>query len=228
MIGVLDSGRGGDNTTFEIRKLFPMLDILLLKDIKNAPYGTKSKEELIKITEKNINALAEAGAAKIIIGCCTASTVWDSLSENARSHSIPIIEPTAALAKSLSRKNKIALIATKRTVNDGAFSRAVGDNLTFALALQGLVTLAEAGACDGKITREEGRFLDYCLSPLENSGADTLILGCTHFPQLEKEILKRAKKYGIKKTASSTFAAALELSAYPEAFACERGLTVNI
>ncbi len=228
MIGILDSGIGGENTAANVRELYPALDVLLLKDTKNAPYGTKSQEELINITNANIDLLLRHGARRVLIGCCTASTVWDKLSERQRSVSIPIIEPTAMLAQSLTKSGKIALIATERTVKDGAFARALGNSLSLSLPIQSLVTLTESGARDGALSKKEARFLDDVLAPLEYSGADTLILGCTHFPALENEILKRVKKYGIENTVSSAFAAAYELGHYPEARATERGLTINI
>ena len=228
MIGILDSGVGGEIVAEKVRELFPSLDILLLKDTKNAPYGTKSEGELITITEKNIELILRHGAAKVLIGCCTASCVWDKLSSDARAVSIPIIEPTARLAKKTSKSGKIALIATESTVRGGAFSRVLGDSLSLSLPLQSLVKLTESGARDGALTRGEGRFLDELLAPLSRADADTLILGCTHFPSLENEILKRVKKYGIQNTVSSALAAALELGSYPESNTPERGLTVNI
>ena len=228
MIGILDSGIGGENVAKEVRRLYPMLDILLLKDTKNAPYGTKSREELIEITERNAKVLLDHGAHRVLIGCCTASCVWDSLSDKARKVTIPIIEPTAKLARQYSKTGKIALIATERTVKEGAFARALGKNLTFALPLQSLVALVEEGARDGALSREGASFLDGILEPLAVSGADTLILGCTHFSSLEYEILKRVKKYGIENTVSPTLAAAKVLGNSPVAKLQQRGLTINI
>lgn len=228
MIGILDSGIGGENVAKEVRKLFLSLDILLLKDVKNAPYGTKSESELVTITEKNIESLLRHGAKRVLIGCCTASCIWNMLSPDARTASIPIIEPTARLAKKTSKSGKIALIATERTVSCGAFSKELGDAISLSLPMQSLVKLTEAGACDGALTHSEERFLDELLTPLSRAGADTLILGCTHFPSLENEILKRIRKYGIKHTASSALAAARELENYPESKDIERGLTVSL
>ena len=228
MIGIIDSGIGGENTAKTVRRLYPALDILLLKDTKNAPYGTKSQNELVHITERNVELLLKNGASRILIGCCTASTVYHKLSDSAKKVSIPIIEPTANLARVLTKSGKLALIATERTVKDGAFSRLLGNSLSLSMPCQSLVSLVEDGAHDGRLSQKEARFLDDLLSPLEHSEADTLILGCTHFPSLENEILKRVKKYGIEKTASSALAAALELKHYKDAKAYERGLTINI
>ena len=228
MIGVLDSGMGALATAKEIRRIYPKLDLLLFKDTKNAPYGTKSTEQLIRIVEDGARHLLALGADKIILGCCTASTVWEMLPTEIKENTIPIIEPTASLAQDLTKNGKIALIATKGTVERGTFKTYLGESLILELPLQELVQAVEDGARDGHLTKPLGTLLDEALKPLCTSGADTLILGCTHFPRLQGEIMKRVKKYGIKNAASSALAAALELRRYEDCSFCERGITVSI
>ena len=76
MIGVFDSGNGGLITVEKIRELSADADICFLADRENAPYGTKSKNEIISLSKRNIKRLRDAGADKILIACCTASAVY--------------------------------------------------------------------------------------------------------------------------------------------------------
>ena len=85
MIGVFDSGVGGYCAFRELRRLLPREDMVYLADRKNAPYGTKSEDEIIAFTKANIKRLREIGARKILIACCTASSVYNSLDEEVSS-----------------------------------------------------------------------------------------------------------------------------------------------
>ncbi len=185
MIGVFDSGSGGLYTVAEFKKLMPNADICFHLDRKNAPYGTKDKETLIPLIKRNIDILMGAGASFILIACCTASTLWDFLPKEYKEISLPIIMPTAKRAVALTENGNIAVIATEYTVKSQAFSKAikmVNKEINISeFAAQELVYLAEHRIYDKeKIKR--------ILEPLKKSNADTLILGCTHFPILEKQI----------------------------------------
>ena len=81
MIGVFDSGVGGLCAYEQLKELLPNEKIFYLKDTENAPYGTKTKSEVLTFTKKNIRTLCELGAERILIACCTASGLWSELSE---------------------------------------------------------------------------------------------------------------------------------------------------
>ena len=192
MIGVFDSGMGGLNAISEIRKLSPNLDICFFADRKNAPYGTKSRSELIELVKADISILKNFGADKILMACCTASTVYRFLPEEIKIIAKPIIEPAAKEAARVTKNNKIGVIATEATVASHAFSCSL-KNYTksaeiYELATQKMVSLIESGVTDSTVTSAERKILYRILSPLYEKDIDTLILGCTHFPHLEKEI----------------------------------------
>lgn len=191
MIGIFDSGAGGLTALSELRRFLPSADICFFRDRKNAPYGTKSHRELIKLVERDILKLCRMGADKILMACCTASTVYEYLPEKMKKISLPIIEPTARAAAKISTQGKIGVIATEATVSSGAFSRALSKfpavKEVRELPLQRLVSMVEEGAVDGKLKSAERDELSRLLSPMKNK-IDTLILGCTHFPHLEREI----------------------------------------
>ena len=82
MIGIFDSGVGGLNAFYEVRRGLPYADIAYLADRANAPYGTKPKDELISLVKNDIKRLRELGCRLILIACCTASTVYPELSDD--------------------------------------------------------------------------------------------------------------------------------------------------
>lgn len=189
MIGIFDSGVGGICAYRRVRELLPLEDVVYLADKKNAPYGTKDEDEIKRLTEKNIRVLRSLGAEEILIACCTASSVHSLLSEKDREISTPIIGPAAEIAARSG--NKIAVIATRHTALSGAFSKEIArhsDKEVFELAEQELVALVEDGNRDGRVDTACRGYLSGLKERIAETGADTLILGCTHFSHLESEI----------------------------------------
>ena len=186
MTGIFDSGVGGLEAYFELRRLLPREDIIYLADRKNAPYGTKTRDELIALTKKDIKRLRDMGAGQVLIACCTASTVWGELSEWERKISTPIITPAARVA---AEGERIAVIATEHTVRSGAFGREIRkfspNSEVFERAEQALVAMVESGSRDGRISTECKGELEKIVEWANEIRADTLVLGCTHFSHLE-------------------------------------------
>ena len=192
MIGVFDSGVGGLTALKELRKIAPNVNICFLADRKNAPYGTKTIEDIVKLSKNNIEKLLSFGAQKILMACCTASASYGLLSEKEKRVCIPIIKPAASRAVALSRSKRIGVIATERTVRERAFSKAITelskDATVFEFEAQPLVTLVENGARDFRLNPSEIEQIKEVLSPLKNKDIDILILGCTHFPHIKLKI----------------------------------------
>ena len=189
MIGVFDSGVGGICAYNYLRGALPTKDIIYLADRKNAPYGTKTEDEILFLAKNNIRILSNLGCEAILIACCSASTVYPRLTEGEREISLPIISPSARLAAEGSRK--ITVIATSHTARSGAFRREIArfSNASVTeLAEQELVTLVEKGNRDGHLSPECMIYLRSMAERIRASEADSLILGCTHFSHLEREI----------------------------------------
>lgn len=192
MIGVFDSGAGGLTAIAEMRRLNPSVDVCFLADYENAPYGTKSEKELVRLVKNDVLRLISAGADDILMACCTASTVREYLPEAIKVTTLPIIAPAAKEAARVTKIGKIGVIATEATVRSGCFSRelfkygAVTD--VFEVPTQQLVSLVEAGCSDRHIDKFQREILYNVLKPMKRFGIDTLILGCTHFSHLEREI----------------------------------------
>ena len=182
MIGVLDSGRGGLVAYKELRRLMPRVDITYLADRKNAPYGNKRPDEILRLTERGIRRLCDMGCEIILIACCTASSLHEMLPEELKKVSIPIITPTARLCEG---SRSVLVIATEHTARSGAFSKEIrrfSNASVRETPMQPLVDLIEWGR-DTKNAVE--RIVKMC------EGYDTLILGCTHFSHLFDELRAR-------------------------------------
>ena len=200
MLGILDSGEGGRLTLAMLRRFYKREDVILLADRERAPYGLLSRGELTDTVEDRVAALLDLGVRKIIVGCCTASTVCRYIDGSLASAVIPIIAPTARRAVSVSESGRIALLATRATVESGAFCEYI-DSVE-GVDAQTLVGMVESGERDGCVSFGCALEIERLLSGLQ-SGADTVILGCTHFPALETTVGALGKKYGITSTVSS-------------------------
>ena len=192
-IGIFDSGEGGYNLLRHARRRNGRDDILFLCDRANSPYGTKRDFELSGIVNENVRLLKGMGAEKIIIACCTACTVYDRLTDT--EDVLPILTKTATAAERVS-DGKIAVIATGRTVASHAFKNAITGCEVVEIEAQPLVGIIDGGECDTHYSPATADILRDILKRSE--GADTLILGCTHFSSLSGLCRKIGREYGIR------------------------------
>lgn len=208
MIGIFDSGEGGINTLNILRERMPRSNVIFLRDRANAPYGKKDKEHLIEIVERNIAGLMSMGTHKVLVACCTASTVFPLIDDSLKKNVIPIIDATAKAADLSTENGRIALIATEATAASDAFDRALAHRSLTKLSAQPLVELVESGERDGRISARGMRLIEELLHPLADCQADTLILGCTHFSAIRNGIGDIAAGLGIKHITDSARAGA--------------------
>ncbi len=194
MTGIFDSGEGGRCALDILRRQVPREDLVFLMDRANAPYGTKSKEEIANLAEGNIMRLVGMGCERVLIACCTAGTVYPMLSGAARAFSLPIIEVTAKGAKEVSRGGEIAVISTLATARSHAFKMALSGFSVTEFAAQDLVGYIDDGECDGSISPGVRDYLFGVISGATTNSTDTLILGCTHFHAVRGEIEKLLKE----------------------------------
>ena len=189
---MFDSGVGGLVSYKELRRLLPRTDLIYLADRKNAPYGTKSKEETVRLVRAVVSRLKSFGCEKILMACCTASSVYGELDEEDKRLCLPIITPSAKIGAHYSR---IAVIATERTVKSGVFVREIRNLSPSATCRQKplprLVTLVENGLTDGRCDKEGKIYLDALAEEIREFHPDALVLGCTHFAHVEKELQNR-------------------------------------
>ncbi|MCL2401864.1 MAG: glutamate racemase [Oscillospiraceae bacterium] len=193
-IGVFDSGLGGLTTVKKLSEFLPGEDIIYLGDTGRVPYGSRSKETIIRYASQDAEFLAGFDIKAMVIACNTACTsAFDVLD---RSYDMPVYEVVSAPARTaaLSTKNgKIGVIGTNATIRSGAYEAAIKsvnpDLEVFSAACPLFVPLVENGRYGAEDIAALAIAEDYLL-PLREKGIDTLILGCTHYPLLRGVIAK--------------------------------------
>lgn len=192
-IGVFDSGLGGLTVFKEIADQLPGESLIYFGDNGRAPYGTKSKDTVIKYTLQDIRFLLNHDIKMIVIACNTMSAYYDIVKKN---HDLPIIEVIGAGASAAvaeTKNKKVGVIGTPATISSGAYQKAI-NQLDSSIEIHQkacplFVPLAEEGLqwWDNDITY---RIAQEYLLPLKQTGVDTLVLGCTHYPLLKNVIAR--------------------------------------
>ncbi len=185
MIGIFDSGLGGLTAYRELQRLLPNEHFVYFGDTGRVPYGSRSHEILAKYAKQDINFLISKGADAILAACGTVSTVV--LDEIKGDFDVPlfgVVDASVAEALAATKNGVIGVIGTGATISSGAFERELkkaGAKDVVSVACPLFVPLVENGyiARDCEVTRLVA--CDY-LEKIKAAGADTLILGCTHFP----------------------------------------------
>lgn len=196
MIGIFDSGFGGMTVFKAIKKALPHYDYVYLGDSLRAPYGGRSQDMIYKFTEQAVDFLFKSGCGLVILACNTASSEALRLLQQEwlpkhypAKRILGVIRPVVEAAVKASRFGKIGVIGTKATVESRAYERELKHlNPRLQIVQQAaplLVPLIEEGWLKQTETR---MILKKYLRPLKNSQIDTLILGCTHYPLLMKDI----------------------------------------
>ena len=191
-IGIFDSGIGGTSIWRKIHELLPFEDTIYLADSINAPYGVRSKQEIIELSRKNTIKLLELGAKIIVVACNTATT--NAIDELRNEFDIPFIgiEPAIKPAALNSKTKTIGILATKGTLSSSLFTK-TSELYTQGLKVvevegNGLVELIE----DGKINSEEmDSLLEKLLLPFKKKPIDYLVLGCSHYPYLIPKLIEK-------------------------------------
>jgi glutamate racemase len=194
-IGLFDSGIGGTSIWKEIHTLLPNENTIYLADSKNAPYGQKSKDEIIALSKKNTEFLLNQNAKLIVVACNTATT--NAIDELRASYDVPFIgiEPAIKPAAKSSETHTIGILATKGTLSSELFSKSVLNYPTTKIVEQvgfGLVQLIEEGKMNSK---EMTLLLKSYLEPMVKENIDYLVLGCSHYPYLIPQIKKIIPKH---------------------------------
>ena len=208
-IGVFDSGIGGLTVLKALVELMPHEDFIYLGDTARLPYGTKSREVIVQYSRENTGFLLAKGIKMLVVACNTSSAV--ALDDIARETVVPVagvIEPGAQAALRATRSGKIGVIGTEATIASGAYTRALrrmrpGVEI-YTRPCPLLVPLVEEGWTEGEVAE---RTVAYYLESLKQSGIDTLLLGCTHYPLLSA-MFARVLGAGVRLVDSATATAA--------------------
>ncbi len=198
MIGVFDSGLGGLTVLRAFLKRLPQVDYLYVGDNARAPYGSKSLDLICDCTRQAVEFLFKRGCVLIILACNTASAnalrkiqqEWLPLHYPDR-RVLGVVIPLAEAGVHVTRYGRIGVIGTRATIESRVFEQELGklraDLKVYGLACPLLVPLVE----EGWVGRPEtNRILKKYLRHFKDRKVDTLLLGCTHYPFLQKDIVR--------------------------------------
>lgn len=189
-IGIFDSGVGGLTVAKEIMRQLPNENLVYFGDTARVPYGSKSKETIIRYTRQIIRFLKTKNVKAIVIACNTASALaLDVVREEVDIPVIGVVMPGAKTAVATTMNGKIGVIGTAATVQSEIYTKLMqGYNPLVEVvgkACPLFVPFVEEGLAKHKMTQD---VIAYYLEGLKDSGIDTLILGCTHYPLLRSSI----------------------------------------
>ncbi len=191
-IGVFDSGVGGLTVAREIMRQIPNERIVYFGDTARVPYGSKSKDNIIKFSRQIIRFLQTENVKAIVIACNTASAL--ALDEMQQEFDLPIlgvVKPGAKVAVETTANKRIGLIGTEANIRSGVYTRYIksldDEAKVFEKACPLFVPLVEEGWLHDNITLQvASRYLE----ELKEKDIDTLIMGCTHYPLIRSTIRK--------------------------------------
>ena len=192
-IGIFDSGVGGLTAVKALAAAAPWESFVYLGDTANAPYGDRTPAEIRGFSRQNTGFLRARGVKALLVACNTsnANAMDQMLRDNPGLPVLGVIGPAAAAAASATVTGRIGVLATAATVASGAYERAVKglmpDAQVTAVACPKLVPLVEGGRTDPADGELMAAVAEYT-APLKEAGADTVILGCTHYPIIQDAI----------------------------------------
>lgn len=212
-IGVIDSGVGGLTVVKEIMRQLPNETIYYLGDVSRCPYGPRPKEEVLQYTTEIAQFLVHQNIKLLVIACNTATAVaLKSLRKTLNIPVIGVIDPGAKTALQASTNHYVQVLATEGTVASHAYKDAIHKvNKSVQvdeLACPKFVPLVEQLRYKDEVIR--GVVIHQQLKQIQDTEADTIILGCTHYPLIQSSI--EAYFHGNKKVISSGYETAREVS----------------
>ncbi len=190
-LGVFDSGIGGVTVLREIRAQAPGERCIYFADSQQAPYGTKTPDEIRRRSDAIVGFLLDHDAKAIVVACNAASvTALPYLRER---YAIPFIglDPGVKPAAEITQVGKIGVITTPATASSERLAHLIEEFAYGATVMTqvcpGLVPLIERGIVDGP---EMDELLNLYLTPILEAGVDVVVLGCTHYPFVRSSIAR--------------------------------------
>lgn len=189
-IGVFDSGVGGLTVAREIMRQLPNERIVYFGDTARVPYGSKSPETITRYSRQIVRFLQTQQVKAIVIACNSASAcALEALEEEIELPIIDVVRPGAKTALETTQNGKVGVIATEATISSGIYKRYIEKSnesvSVIGKACPLFTPLVEEGLWEDPVTDEIARRY---LSELIDSGIDTLILGCTHYPLIRSTV----------------------------------------
>lgn len=190
-VGVFDSGVGGLTVAREIMRQLPRENMVYFGDTARVPYGSKSRNNIIRYSRQIIRFLQTKEVKAIVIACNTASALaLDTVKEETDIPIIGVIEPGARAAVQATENGMIGVAGTEATIQSETYTNVIRkmrpDAAVIGKPCPLFVPLVEEGFAKHRITEE---VIDIYLSEMRQTDIDTMILGCTHYPLLRSRIM---------------------------------------
>lgn len=180
-IGIFDSGLGGLTIVKEITKLLPNEDIIYLGDTARVPYGTRSKQIIKKFSLEDAKFLINKNVKCLVIACHTSSATAGAYLKKKLKKTLIFDVVTPVLAELKNTKKKIGVIGSRATITSGVYSELNAVQVPCPL----FVPFIEEGETSGNLI---SLLAEKYLQEIKKSKVETLVLGCTHYPIIEKTI----------------------------------------
>ncbi len=191
-VGVFDSGVGGLTVAREIIRQLPNESVVYFGDTARVPYGSKSKDTIIRYSGQIIRFLKTKGVKAIVIACNTASAfALDTIEKQLDLPVIGVVKPGAKTAVATTKNKRIGVIGTEGTIKSALYTEYI-HGIDPQIEVVGkacplFCPLVEEGMLHDKVTDEiAARYL----KTLQDEDIDSLILGCTHYPLLRSTVAK--------------------------------------
>ena len=191
-IGVFDSGLGGVSVLRACASLLPREDFLFFGDSANAPYGEKTLDQVRALTLRRAEELLDRGVKAIVVACNTATSAAIALLRD-RWPEIPVIgiEPAVKPAAQAGDSSQVLVLATPLTIHEEKYQNLAAafchEANVISLPCKGLAELVEEGHRDDEVIDD---YLQELFLPFRHCGVEYIVLGCTHYPFVEKAIRK--------------------------------------
>lgn len=189
-VGVFDSGVGGLTVVREIIRQLPDENIVYFGDTARVPYGSKSKNNILRFSRQIIRFLRTKGVKAIVVACNTVSALaLEAVQEESDIPILGVIVPGARVAVQSTKNGIIGVAGTEATIQSETYTKIIRQMNPHAVVIGKpcplFVPLVEEGFAKHKITEE---VIDIYLSDMRKTEIDTMILGCTHYPLLRSRI----------------------------------------
>jgi len=185
-LGIFDSGIGGEAIAISLRATFPKATIVSINDREHLPYGDKTRQQIIELTDKAIQPLLQATCDIIVIACNSATAnAIEELRNRYPNQSFIGIEPMVKAAATITKTNKIAVCATPATLTSARYHSLVETYAPNMIVIEPDCSNWAYMIENNKINHQQ---IERTVDSICNQGADVIVLGCTHYHWIKEFI----------------------------------------
>ncbi|MEG1412555.1 MAG: glutamate racemase [Acidaminococcaceae bacterium] len=188
-IGVLDSGVGGLSVLKALKELLPQEEFIYLGDTARTPYGSRSEAQVRQFVGEMLDYFDACGAKLVVIACNTLTVLGIDTLQGTHAYRLVGMSKGVQLALASTRKKTVGVLATEFTIRTGAHKKELlAADATVQVVPQACPKFVPLIEGEGFGTPELAAAIQEYTTPLRLAGVDTIILSCTHYPFIKKEL----------------------------------------